>query len=201
MNGTNQRCPRPHLVPTLRVGTFAADAPRRRGPPRRGVSLVEMIVVITVGSALVGIAVTMLAALMRAENRGQGRAAETASLIRLADQFRRDAHAATSLPAPDGQKAGTWKLDLAGGRSVEYAAEPGAIVRRERTVAKAVCEESFALPENYAATIASSNNAGQTTVTLVVAPAPGTAGAAWQWRVEAVLGRDHRFEAEAKRSK
>jgi prepilin-type N-terminal cleavage/methylation domain-containing protein len=172
---------------------------KNRSYNRHGLSLVEMIVAMTVGAALMGIAVTTLHVLMRAETRGESRMAESASIMRLAEQFRRDVHAA--IGRLDDAKAGTWRLDMGDGRVVEYTAGPGKVVRRQWTKERADCEESFSLPEECAATITGNNHTRQPVVCLLVAPARGSLSAARELRIEAVLGRDHRFEAMGERSK
>ena len=60
----------------------------------RGFSLVEMIVVITVGTALTGLAVTTLGSLMHASRAMDDHGYRIATIRRLADQFRDDVHAA-----------------------------------------------------------------------------------------------------------
>ena len=105
---------------------------------RRGYTLIEMIVVMTAGTVLMGIAVTLLCALLRAEGTGRALVERSASLGRLADQFRRDVHAA------DQAAKGIWRLPGKEGvtlrvpsphvggttavcRSVEYLAEDGTL--------------------------------------------------------------------------
>ena len=61
-------------------------ATRHRG----GYALVEMIVVISVNTALMAVAVGLIGALLRTERQGQHHCERTSALVRLADQFRED---------------------------------------------------------------------------------------------------------------
>jgi type II secretory pathway pseudopilin PulG len=72
---------------------------------RRGISLVETVVAITVGTTLLGIAMSLLLALVRTQERGKAHAEEQGALMQLADQFRRDVHAARSLAHEAAEKA------------------------------------------------------------------------------------------------
>ena len=61
---------------------------------RRGFTLIEMLVVMTVGSVIVGIGVGMLHVLLRTEQTGRDRVHQAGVLARLAEQFRSDVGAA-----------------------------------------------------------------------------------------------------------
>jgi prepilin-type N-terminal cleavage/methylation domain-containing protein len=162
---------------------------------RRGYSLIEMIVVLTVGATMLGIAVTMLGALMQAERNGRAHIGQNATLNRLADQFRRDVRGAKGKLAVEKNDAGetAWRLDLAAGRSVWYVADPDEIVREERTGHTILQQKSYSLPENYVATIAASDSAGLSIISLTIAPTEASSRPGHEIRIEAVLGRDRRF--------
>ncbi len=68
-----------------------------------------MIVVMTVGATLMGIAVSLLLALVRTQERGKAHAEQQMTLARLADQFRRDVHAARAA-ANEGPEKGNRAL-------------------------------------------------------------------------------------------
>ena len=112
---------------------------------RRGYSLIEMIVVMTVGATLMGIAVTLLGVLLQAERDGRTHIGQNASLNRLADQFRRDVHAAAAnLPprrtTPESPPGGSiWPA----GHSVWYVAGRDEIVREERIGRTILRQESY----------------------------------------------------------
>ena len=76
----------------------------------RGFSLIEMLVVITVGSVVVGIGVGTLHVLHRTEQTGRDRAAQARIVDRLAQQFRSDVAAAVR-QTPAAQQ-GEWQFVL-----------------------------------------------------------------------------------------
>jgi prepilin-type N-terminal cleavage/methylation domain-containing protein len=85
-------------------------------PRRRGFTLVELLTAATVGSALMGIAVGLLYALMRADAGVHEQSAHRLAAARLADQFRRDAHAARRLVQGERGKAQEARGKAEGGR-------------------------------------------------------------------------------------
>ncbi len=148
---------------------------------RRGFSLVETLVVMSIGTVVLGIAVSMLHVLMRAERSGRDHAAQTGILARLAEQFREDVHAAvgqTPGPLKDG-----WKFALPNDRTVVYRTLPGELRREESVAGKPLRQESYVLPDGCTAAIAA-NKAMPPLIELAVGP---------KIRIAAVLGRDHRF--------
>ena len=79
---------------------------------RRGVSLIEILVLMTIGSTLMGIAVGSLHLLLKMDRNTRQRRQLQASEARLADQFRRDVHAALRMKpgeAPE-QSRPIWQL-------------------------------------------------------------------------------------------
>lgn len=158
---------------------------------RRGFTLVEMLVVLTIGTVVVGIAVGMLHLLLRTEQAGRDRVPEARILARLAEQFRSDVGAAVRQPRI--AKAGEWQFALAGDRVATYRTLPGEVQWDERTADKLVRQESYVLPSGYSATIAVQNKSTPTVASLVIADrgTPQTPGR--EMHITAVLGKDHRF--------
>jgi prepilin-type N-terminal cleavage/methylation domain-containing protein len=150
---------------------------------RRGYSLVEMIVVITVGTVLVGIAVTTLASVLHASRAIDDQVHRIATVRRLADQFRNDAHAAwntQSLNAkgeedPNGT-AGR-RFELAPGRQVTYEFQSNAelqcdtVERTEKVDQTVQSRESFILPKGICASCTASTEGKTTMIALVIASA------------------------------
>jgi prepilin-type N-terminal cleavage/methylation domain-containing protein len=163
---------------------------------RRGHTLIEMTVVITVGAALLGIAVSVIHLLMRAEETGRDHFDRFTTLARLADQFREDVHAAAAKPAADGQTA--WRLEPAADRTVRYSAEDGEIVREERKGENVVSRESYKMPDDYAATIASDDASRPSLVSMTVVFKGKLGAKDREIRIDAALGKDRRF-AELKK--
>jgi prepilin-type N-terminal cleavage/methylation domain-containing protein len=169
---------------------------------RRGFTLVEVLVVITVSSVIMGIAVTLLYGLLLTQRTARDHLHRCHELDRLAEQFRRDVHLATTHNGAD-LTAG-WQCHLPADRTVTYRAEPGGLVRVEHQGQVVRQRESFALPPNSVASIEVTNSRkdgrGPAIASLLVTPAgdnPGTSAqgppAARPVRIDAVLGRDHRF--------
>jgi hypothetical protein len=151
-----------------------------------------MLVVLTVGSVLVGISVGMLHLLLRTEQTGRDRVPQARAVARLAEQFRSDVAAVvrlTFVPRP-----GEWQFVLTGDRLVTYRALRGEVRRQERAAGKLVRHESYVLPSGLSAAITVGSEATPPTASLVIG-GPGTPPAAGRvLRVTAVLGKDHRFE-------
>jgi len=160
---------------------------------RRGISLIEMIAVMGVGAVMMGIAVTLLYGLLRAEGSGREHLRHSSVLGRLADQFRRDVHAAkTVAAAADGEGR---QFELAPGRTVTYRLESGTLTRTEQVDGTVERRESYALPPGTTATIEIPTNTQPAIVSLRITPVAEASGAVGgrAIRVNAVLARDHRF--------
>jgi len=160
---------------------------------RRGISLIEMIAVMGVGAVMMGVAVTLLYGLLRAEGSGREHVRQSSVLGRLADQFRRDVHAAKAVAAAaDGEGR---QFELAPGRTVTYRFQPGTLTRTEQVDAAPQRQESYALPPGTTATIRIPANTQPAIVSLMITPAAEAsaqpAGRAIQ--IDAVLAGDHRF--------
>jgi prepilin-type N-terminal cleavage/methylation domain-containing protein len=158
---------------------------------RRGYSLIEMLVVMTVGAVVVGISVAMLHALLRTEQTGRDRVPQARILARLAEQFRSDVGAALR-PIPGAQPT-EWQFALTGDCVVTYRALPGEVRRDERTGGKRVRQESYVLPRGCSAAITVQSKAVPAVASLVIVADAAHPAAGREMRVTAVLGKDHRF--------
>jgi type II secretory pathway component PulJ len=174
---------------------------------RRGHSLLEVLVAITGGTVILGILVCALQLLFRNEQLTRLRAADSASADRLAEVFRDDVHAAADVKLADGSGEAqsarrSCQLVFAGGGSVSYRAEPGCVVRAQSPANDATAGESFRLPAMMAARFEIHREGNSTLVNLAVGPAPPSSQAApgAASRIEALLGRDLRFQAPKKSS-
>ena len=160
---------------------------------RRGFSLLEMLVAVTVGSVLMGIGVAILTLLLRLDRTGREHAHRAVVLGRLAEQFRDDVHAALRpMPAGTDHRA-PWRLDLGPDRTVSYRITPESVERDETAPGKPVRHESYPLPEGCAARVSLSADRTAQVASLIVAPAGTPSPTSHQLRVDAVLGRDRRF--------
>lgn len=68
---------------------------------RRGFSLIEMLLTMTVGSALMVLAMTLLQQAMTLSSQTRGQCESDRATHRLCEQFRRDAHIATTVTTQD----------------------------------------------------------------------------------------------------
>ncbi len=162
---------------------------------RRGYSLIELIVVMTVGATLVGIAVTLLGTLLQADRAVRSHHEQNAMLDRLAERFRRDAHAAEGPPAVEKNAEGepAWRFVLPDGHDVWYVLSSAEVVREERNGKAIVRQESYLLPEDCVVAVAVADSAVPSIVSLLIAPADVSLRPGHEIRIDAALGRDHRF--------
>ena len=118
-------------------------------PRRRGISLVEMLVVIGLSSLILSLIATCLHGLYRADGRTRLRLEERAAITQLSLRLRADAHAAVHAelltPSTPDELAGL-ALIAADGRRIEYRS---ATRRIERTVSqdgRTIHRDAFRLP-------------------------------------------------------
>jgi len=170
---------------------------------RRGFTLIEMLVAITVGSALAGIAVFLLYALMKSHNTGREHMEYCQTVNRLAEQFRDDVHSMRKT-SPDA--TGT-SFDLlpntADDTQVRYQCLDGRIDRSELQGEKIVRLESHMLPQDMMAAIKTEALGEATVAVIIITPKEQSEKIyrATPVRIEAVLGRDWRlFKALPKTS-
>jgi prepilin-type N-terminal cleavage/methylation domain-containing protein len=161
--------------------------------PRRAVTLIEMLVVIAVSTVLMGVAIGLLPLLRQAENSGRDHIDRTAAASRLADQFRRDIHAALRPVANEGGPKNQWHFALGADRTVAYRVLPGEVERVEQLAGKPVRRESYTLPPDCTVKIVLPGGAAPAMATLSVASSGPSSQAGCEMRVEALLGMDHRF--------
>jgi prepilin-type N-terminal cleavage/methylation domain-containing protein len=166
---------------------------------RRGFSLIELLVVVAVGSVLTGTGIAVVYALLSAEQAGRELLRTRAALDRLADQFRRDAHAATALtrPAPeeDDDLRPAWQLRLDANLVVEYRQGRDELLRVEKRDGHIQRRESFALPSGTTASVESVAETRPAIILLRIGPREeGTDRSEGRMmRIEAAMGRDRRF--------
>jgi type II secretory pathway pseudopilin PulG len=162
---------------------------------KRGYTLIETIVVMTGGSALLGIAVVLLCVLFRADGSWRDHVQRSVTIDRLSERFRRDVRAAAGPPAAVAQQPGRWDVPLAAdGMShfVTYQVENGRVVRNVRESTRPDWIEEYALPAGATARIETEPLGDATLARLEIAPLNAAAGGR-TFRVEAVVGRDRRF--------
>jgi len=115
---------------------------------RRGTTLIEMLVIISVCSVVMGASGVLLHGMYRADKENRLQIANGSAIARLSLQFRRDAHAAGEselLMEANGKAAG---LVFRGPfqPTIEYRQQGRAMVRTAKQGDKVVHLDSFALP-------------------------------------------------------
>ena len=170
---------------------------------RPGYSLLELIVVMSVGSIIGTTAIMLLGALLAADRGARAHLQESASLSRLSRQFRADVAAAedASIEMPSATKRDSPErsfprltLHGASGETITYVGEPGRAVRKAQGESGADRQESYALPEPLALTFEIDSMSSQRILTMSLAAGDDqqTSSVRLGWRVEAALGRDRR---------
>jgi Tfp pilus assembly protein FimT len=181
---------------------------RRRCPDRHrgGYALVEMIVVISVNSALMAVAVGLIGALLRTEHLGQHHCERTSALVRLADQFREDLAEAreaavvhreankTALPDVDSQVK-QLRLDGPDERMIEYGRDGERIRRIESQNQRVVRREAYHVLD---LTDAGFEVSDDKLVSLHLTLGDEASGARDVWRIDARLAKNARFAREKK---
>jgi prepilin-type N-terminal cleavage/methylation domain-containing protein len=141
---------------------------------RSGFTLIEMLAVIATTGALMAVAVGILHLLLRTERVARDERRRQTAIARLADQFRRDVHAATQFAPLEGSEGeahgGGWQFDLGENRTVRYVAQPGELVRRQREGDDLVHRESYVLPDDAAVAIEPAGESAPGIVRLCVVP-------------------------------
>lgn len=136
-------------------------------PRRRGVTLIEMLVVLTVLSVLIGLCAVTIQMLMRVGADAQSRRSAAAAIGRLAEQFRADVHASreAEVRPPSGLR-----LKTGAGATIEYRFQGGRVSRVETTGGpEAVARhEAFDLGRDGTATFENRDEEGRRFLVLVV---------------------------------
>lgn len=168
-------------------------------PRRTGKSLIELIVVIGVMSVAMGLAVRSMAVIMRSDAAGSRALQSSLALSRLAEQFRRDVHAAAEAELREAENGQTQFLRLrtAAGALIEYHPRRDHILRTTLSAGNVTTRESFHLQtRDHRIEISAESRL----VSLILLPGareiPGPAAgspAAQAVHVEALRGRDLRF--------
>ena len=167
---------------------------------RRGIFLIEMLVVITVGAALAGIAVFMLYALMISHDSGREHLENCRTISRLAEQFRGDVHSMQKTSA-DGKETEIELLpEAANDAKVRYQCLDGRVDRCELQGEKTVRQESYMLGPDMEASIKTQAQGDATIIGIAISPKAQTEKfyRAFPMRIEALLGLDRLLSKAAK---
>jgi prepilin-type N-terminal cleavage/methylation domain-containing protein len=166
--------------------------------PRRGFTLVELLTVIVCLATFLGLSALMIHTLIRVERTSRSRVAAAATLVRLAGEFKRDVHDAVAFELTPLRTA--LNLRLPHGATAVYLVEgAGLVVRREApNVPKS--EQTYPLETLGRPRLEKEMRDGQNLVRIAFEVGPSQPGAARPLPValEAIVGRDHRHEKEAR---
>ena len=166
---------------------------------RRGLSLIEMVAAIGVISILAGMSITLIHSLLRVERTERVSLVQQNTLARLSREFRQDVRAAEATePAGDvAQPLTSIVLKSSADEAIEYRIQDDSIVRTWRRGEKVERVETFKLRSGASAHLMVSEKPSQPVVSLLIDRKMGKRGAgdSREFRVDARLGRDHRFEA------
>lgn len=116
---------------------------------RSGVTLTQMLVVVSLTSAITMAAISVIITMMRLEGRTMQGWMTQQTLRQLGDDFREDAHAAQSAEITT-QKAGPtviFRSGSANAKSVTYVAIENRVIRRETDGEQLPRIETYRLPE------------------------------------------------------
>jgi len=133
---------------------------------RRGKSLIEVLVMMSLFAAALAASTTTLAALFRIERLIRRDIEQAAVLDRLSQRLRADAHAAVSCSA-----AGRCELTLADGREIRYAFASPVVTREVHGGGKLVHRDGFYLPLGATVRFETEPEASGTLIRLSVSPA------------------------------
>jgi hypothetical protein len=113
----------------------------------RGYALIEMVLAIGAVAIVLGLCGGLLHVLLRLDRTGRAHLVETATIGRLARQFRNDVHAAREAKAGgDGGAAANLDLALPEDRKIVYEAHDRALVRTEHHGVIVARRETYTLP-------------------------------------------------------
>ncbi len=174
---------------------------------RRGFSLIEMSAVIGVSTVIAGMAVWLLHVSMQKTRHGQNHLAAHNTIARLAETFRRDAHAAVAIGeeqnAADPATCSNWLFTLASGRVVRYTFEAGGLSRAEyaslpankKDSQKAFSRDVFVLPPGVVVSMQLHPPSQPRMASLLVSSPPADARPRmYPLRIDAAVSSDGRFE-------
>ena len=109
--------------------------PIARGRPihgRRGISIIETIVLMTGVAAMLGLCVVMLQLLLKLDAQSRARLDGATAMARLAAQFREDVHASTTASLVDQPTGQPPRLRIEGGAGREIGYEVAVRIRPDR---------------------------------------------------------------------
>lgn len=169
---------------------------------RNGFSLVELLIVMSVGTAMLMVAMSVLYLLKETQNNVRQRLASGRGVARLADQFRNDVHGASAvkrMPDDTSSSAKTiWQFTIQPATVVRYEIGDDE-VRRIRSTEDGEIHEDYRLPGGVRATLLPPTPESSITSLRFETLNPGVAGTS-PIQIDAVLGFTNRHAYQADRT-
>ena len=178
--------------------TSATRVLRRDTPSRRGWTLIEMLITISLIGTLSGVAVKMLASLLRSEHHGIEHVSRLSTISRLSRQFRTDVHAASGVKiAPDSNATPWLQLTTQAGEDIQYQLHSAGLLRTEKRPTGPVLKDLLRLRGTHFRCLESTTEPRRLTLIIeTAAPYPTepkqAAAGGRELYVEAIIGRDQR---------
>ncbi len=141
-----------------------------QGLGRRGVTLIEVIVLMTGVAAMLGLTVLMLQLLLKLDGDSRARFDRAGMLARLAEQFRRDVHgAAAARLVEEPSRPALLRIEQEPGRAIDYQVKgQSKVVRVESFRGKPVRTESYEVAQGGPIELALKQEGGHRFATLIV---------------------------------
>ena len=142
----------------------------RESSVRRGISLIEMMVVISVVAALLGLSAVTMQVLLRVGSDAQSRRAASSTLGHLAEQFRADVHSCDEVEL---RPAVALRLKASPRVVIDYEVKAGRVARVETTDGKPGRHETYELGRDGTAAFERRDDGARRFLALVVGRKPG----------------------------
>lgn len=169
---------------------------------RRGFSLIELLIVLSVGTVMLMMAMSVLYMLKETQVNMRQRLATGRTITRLADQFREDVYAASRIERVSGEtpSPGTtvWLFSVGPDTVVRYEIGDRQ-VRRVRLTGSDKIQEDYRLPPGMSATISGAEGDSALAALRFEATDPNVAPPR-PTRIEAVLGFANRHTTQTDRT-
>ena len=167
---------------------------------RPGVSLVELLVVMSMATVILTTSATLIHRIMRVQSKAYAFFDVQRSALRLTSQFRRDVHQATDASIRGEGVEALLTLPSAGNQRVQYRLADGNVLRVLSIKGDAVSQEVFSFPADTEWTLQKRADPRRLVLALAARP-PGNTGTGGQgpatrftspvrFRVEACFRRD-----------
>jgi hypothetical protein len=162
---------------------------------RRAYTLIEMLAVIAVTSAMMGVGVVMLIALLKSDGSSRRHLEFCKNLNRLDEQFRADVHAAASFSMNEEGTSMELSMSDKSLSYICYVLRPMEISREELENGKTLRRESYSLPDEVKAGLAIKKEKYGDVLILCIEPkpTPGTKIHFPTASIETIVAKDLRF--------